>query len=178
MPKKSPLSPEQRTQLVLRLLRKEEPAAQIARRAGVAEQTLYRWREEFLTAGQQALKGGGQQAEQGKEVERLKAQVAEREQVIGELTIANRVLKKLAGRSNYRWRFARWSARGVRLPLRPSDWAGSSSGEGFPARRGISARRRRPRSRAGRRSPSLSPWLSRSGSAPSAIPGGAINGSP
>lgn len=35
MPKKSMLSPEQRMQLVLRLLSKEEPAAQIARRAGV-----------------------------------------------------------------------------------------------------------------------------------------------
>lgn len=42
MPKKLSLSSEQRTQLVLRLLSKEEPAAQIARRAGIAEQTLYR----------------------------------------------------------------------------------------------------------------------------------------
>ena len=51
MGKKSALTPEQRTQLVLRLLSKEEPAAQIARRAGVSEQSLYRWREEFLKAG-------------------------------------------------------------------------------------------------------------------------------
>lgn len=100
MPKKSPLSPEQRTQLVLRLLSKEEPAAQIARRAGIAEQTLYRWREEFLSAGQQALAGQGRQTEQARTVERLKAQVAEREQGIGELTIANRVLKKLSDGSN------------------------------------------------------------------------------
>ena len=48
--KKSTLTAEQRSQLVLRLLSKEEPAAQIARRAGILEQTLYRWREEFIGA--------------------------------------------------------------------------------------------------------------------------------
>jgi len=53
MSKKSTLSPEKRAELVLRLLSKKEPAVQIARRAGVSEQTLYRWREEFLNAGKQ-----------------------------------------------------------------------------------------------------------------------------
>ena len=97
MGKKSTLTAEQRTQLVLRLLSKEEPAAQIARRAGVSEQTLYRWREEFIGAGKQAMNGRGALSEQAKAVERLSAEVAERDQVIGELTIANRVLKKLSG---------------------------------------------------------------------------------
>jgi transposase-like protein len=36
---------------VLRLLSKVEPKAQIARRAGISEQTLYRWREEFIAGG-------------------------------------------------------------------------------------------------------------------------------
>ena len=45
MDKKSTLTAEQRTQLVLRLLSKEESAAQIARRAGISEQTRYRWHE-------------------------------------------------------------------------------------------------------------------------------------
>jgi len=47
MGKKSELNAEQRAKLVLRLLGKEEPAVQIARRAGISEQTLYRWRDEF-----------------------------------------------------------------------------------------------------------------------------------
>ena len=72
---------------------KEEPAAQVACRAGVSEQTLYRWREEFVGTGKQAMNGRGAQSEQAKVVERLSAEVAERGQVIGELTIANRVLK-------------------------------------------------------------------------------------
>lgn len=100
MGKKSTMPPEQRAQLVLRLLSKEEPAAQIARRAGISEQTLYRWRDEFIGGGTQALKGHGGQAEQAKERERLAARIAEGDQVIGELTIANRVLKKLSGASS------------------------------------------------------------------------------
>ena len=97
MGKKSTLSTEQRAQLVVRLLSKEEPAAQIARRAGISEQTLYRWRDDFLDGGKDALNGRGTKSEQAKAVERLKAELAERDQVIGEITIANRILKKLSG---------------------------------------------------------------------------------
>ncbi len=100
MGKKSSLTPEQRTQLVLQMLSKEEPAAQIARRAGIAEQTLYRWRDEFIAAGKHSMNGRGGPAEQAKVVSRLAGEVAERDQVIGELTIANRVLKKLSGESS------------------------------------------------------------------------------
>ena len=100
MAKKSTLTAQQRTELVLRLLSKEEPAAQIARRAGVSEQTLYRWREDFIHGGEQAMNGRGAQAEQAKQVKRLSAEIAERDQVIGELTIANRILKKISDVSN------------------------------------------------------------------------------
>ena len=92
MGKKSALTPEQRTQLMLRLLSKEEPAAQIARRAGISEQSLYWWREEFLKAGQQAMSGCGAANENAKETERLQRHIGERDRVIGGLTIANRVL--------------------------------------------------------------------------------------
>lgn len=97
MGKKSELSAEQRVQLVLRLLSKEEPAVQIARRAGISEQTLYRWREEFIGAGKRGLNGRGGQSEEVKRIERLEQELAERDQVIGEITIANRILKKLSG---------------------------------------------------------------------------------
>lgn len=97
MPKKSDLSAAERAQLVLRLLSKEEPAAQIARRAGVSEQTLYRWRDEFISGGKAQLAGRGVGARQERVLERLKVELAERDQVIGEVTVANRILKKLSG---------------------------------------------------------------------------------
>ena len=97
MGRKSEMTAEQRTQLVLRLLSKEEPAAQIARRAGISEQTLYRWRDEFLRGGAAALAGRGSGDLPARELAKLQGQLAERDQVIGEITIANRILKKLSG---------------------------------------------------------------------------------
>ena len=81
-------------QLVLRLLSKQEPAVQIARRAGISEQTRYRWRNEFIGGGKQALNGRGEN-EQAKKISRLEEQLAERDQVIGEITIANRILRNV-----------------------------------------------------------------------------------
>ena len=72
--------------MVLRLLSKEEPAVPIARWAtGVSEQTLYRWRDEFLRSGQQALRGRGAEAEQTKLVQRLTRKV---------LTVAGHPLRR------------------------------------------------------------------------------------
>lgn len=99
MTKKVELSAEERAQLVLRFLSKEDTAGNLARRAGIAEQTLYRWRDEFIRAGKQALNGAAGEKAQARELARLGVQVAERDRVIGELTIANRVLKKLSGSS-------------------------------------------------------------------------------
>ena len=55
MSKRSTFNGEQRTQVVQRLLSKEEPAAQIARRTRNSEQTVYGWRDEFITGGKQAM---------------------------------------------------------------------------------------------------------------------------
>jgi len=99
MGKRSDLTVSQRREVVLMLLRREEPAAKLARRVGVSEHTLYRWRDEFLAGGEAALASGkGRQDPRDGQVAELQKQLNERDQVIGELTIANRVLKKTAGR--------------------------------------------------------------------------------
>ncbi len=48
-------SVEEKTAIVLTLLRGEATAAELCRRHTVSENTLYKWRERFLAAGQQAL---------------------------------------------------------------------------------------------------------------------------
>ena len=48
----------ERREVVLSLLRREEPATVLARRSGISENTLYRWRDEFMTAGEAALANG------------------------------------------------------------------------------------------------------------------------
>jgi transposase len=100
MGKKCEMPVEGRVDVVLALLRKEEPASQIARRHGISEPTLYRWRDDFLAAGKERLRGkAGGDAQQAKEISRLQREIEAREQVIGELTVANRILKKLSGPS-------------------------------------------------------------------------------
>ncbi len=99
MGQRSDVSVPQRREAVLALLRREEPAAKLARRFSVSEQTLHRWRDEFLAAGEAGLAGGKNGSGQQRRIAELEKEVEGRDQVIGELTIANRVLKKLSGES-------------------------------------------------------------------------------
>jgi transposase-like protein len=97
MAKRSNLSVTKRREVVLALLRREEPASVLARRYGISEGTLYRWRDEFLAAGEAALVHGRDKADpNSRRCKELQQQLEERDRVIGELTIANRILKKTA----------------------------------------------------------------------------------
>jgi arylsulfatase A-like enzyme len=58
MGKRSDLTVSPRREIVLMLLRREEPAVKLARRFGVSEHTRYRWRDEFLAGGEAALASG------------------------------------------------------------------------------------------------------------------------
>lgn len=100
MGKKSDLEIPARRDVVLMLLRREEPAEVLSRRYGLSAQTLYRWRDEFLAGGEAALgagKGGSDPSR--RQIDQLREEIERRDQVIGELTIVNRILKKTAGGS-------------------------------------------------------------------------------
>jgi transposase len=96
MGKRTELSVEQRTEVVLALLRREEPAGKLARRYGISEPTLYRYRDQFLEGGKASLASGkrGKADPRDRQIELLEKDLAKRDQVIGELTIANRIFKK------------------------------------------------------------------------------------
>ena len=81
------------------LLRQEESADSIGRRLGVEGRTVNRWRDEFLAAGEAGLAGKSDKGE-WQEIKKLKREIAKRDQVIGEVTVANRILKKLSGESD------------------------------------------------------------------------------
>ncbi|WP_130472260.1 helix-turn-helix domain-containing protein [Candidatus Magnetaquicoccus inordinatus] len=61
MGKPSNLTPEQRTQIVLALLRREEPASILARRYGVSTKTIGQWQDDFIAAGTSGLAAGKRQ---------------------------------------------------------------------------------------------------------------------
>lgn len=99
MAKNSTLSPKQRTEAVLRLLRREEPVMKIARRYGVSDKTLYAWRDEFIAGGEQALREKHRKSGSEQQINKLEKKIEQRDRVIGELTIANRTLKKISEES-------------------------------------------------------------------------------
>ena len=70
--------------------------AALSRRYQVSEQTLYRWRDEFMAGGRARLGKGDREAEAAqRRITKLEQELARRAQVIGELSIANDILKKL-----------------------------------------------------------------------------------
>lgn len=95
MGRRSEFTAEERVEIVLALLRREEPMSVLAKRHGVSETSLGRWRDEFIAAGTDGLaRGTRRKAGETRAAQRLEAEIVERDRVIGELTIANRVLKK------------------------------------------------------------------------------------
>ena len=95
MGRRKGISDEHRGRWALSAVRREDSMVSLSREAGVSEQTLHRWRDLFIEGGYERLSGGA--SPERKENERLKKELAERDQVIGELTIAVRVLKKNLG---------------------------------------------------------------------------------
>ena len=94
MARHSNIPPAQRTELVLAVLRGTEKLEVLARRHQVSANTLRRWKDEFLAAGRDRLMGNGDSAVAQAEVKQLRRELAEREMIIGELTVANRFLQK------------------------------------------------------------------------------------
>ncbi len=91
MAKKSELKVEERVEAVLVLLRREEPAAVLARHYQVSGVTLYRWRDVFLEGGKAGLgkPEGSAESAAARRIEQLEGELAQRAQVIGELTIGS-----------------------------------------------------------------------------------------
>lgn len=92
--KRIKLSSSERSELILRLLREEATAGQLAREVGISEATLYQWRETFIQAGCSSFTRCRESEMESRGWER---KVAQRDQLIGELTVANRILKKSIG---------------------------------------------------------------------------------
>ena len=78
------MTPWQRTELVLQILR-------LVRRAGVSEQTPYCWYDFFISVGQGALNVKDPESGLQAEMKCKETQLAERDKLIGELTVTNRI---------------------------------------------------------------------------------------
>ncbi len=87
MNKRRQFSPEYKARLVLELISGQRRAAEIARKEHIKDSLLYEWRAQFLEKASIAF--GSPQASTEAE-----QKIAELEQIIGQLTVENQILKK------------------------------------------------------------------------------------
>ncbi len=87
-------SAEVKTRIVLSVLSGETTIAQAARKEQVCEQSIGRWKAEFLEAGRTAL-AAGRSGPSSRE-DQLAAQVEDLTQALGEAAVELRVWKKSA----------------------------------------------------------------------------------
>jgi transposase len=89
-------SAEEKIRIVLTGLRGEDSIAELCRREGIVENLYYRWSKEFLEAGKKRLAGDTARAATSDEVRELLREASALKEVVAELTLENRLLKKSA----------------------------------------------------------------------------------
>ena len=89
-------SAEEKIRIVLEGLRGEDSIAELCRREGIAPNMYYKWSKEFLEAGKARLTGDTKREATSSEVTGLRQENEQLKQVVAELLLKNRVLKKSA----------------------------------------------------------------------------------
>ena len=90
---------EEKIRIVLEGLRGEASVAELCRREGINPNMYYKWSKEFLEAGKARLTGDTKRQATSNEVAELRQENEQLKQVVAELLLKNRVLKKsLLGR--------------------------------------------------------------------------------
>ena len=87
-------SAEEKIRIVLSGLRGEDSIAELCRREGIAESLYYSWSKEFLEAGKKRLSGDTARQASSGEVKDLRREARDLKEVVAELTLENRLLKK------------------------------------------------------------------------------------
>jgi transposase len=87
-------SAEDKIRIVLEGLRGEDSIAELCRREGIVQNLYYRWSKEFLEAGKKRLAGDTARAATSDEVKDLRREASALKEVVAELTLENRLLKK------------------------------------------------------------------------------------
>ena len=87
-------SAEEKIRIVLEGLRGEESIAELCRREGIASSMYYGWSKEFLEAGKKRLAGDTAREATSDEVRGLRLEATALKEVVADLTLENRLLKK------------------------------------------------------------------------------------
>jgi len=87
-------SSEEKIRIILEGLRGEDSIAELCRREGINANLYYRWSKDFLEAGKKRLQGDTVREANSGEVTGLRQENEQLKQLVAELSLKNRVLKK------------------------------------------------------------------------------------
>jgi transposase len=87
-------SSEEKIRIILEGLRGEDSIAELCRREGINANLYYRWSKDFLEAGKKRLQGDTVREANSSEVTGLRQENEQLKQLVAELSLKNRVLKK------------------------------------------------------------------------------------
>ena len=87
-------SAEEKIRIVLEGLRGEDSIAELCRREGIPPSVYYRWSKDFLEAGKKRLSGDTAREATSDEVKGLRREATALKEVVADLTLENRLLKK------------------------------------------------------------------------------------
>jgi transposase len=87
-------SAEDKIRIVLSGLRGEYSIAELCRREGIAQSLYYSWSKDFLEAGKKRLSGDTERQASSGEVKDLRREAVELKELVADLTLENRLLKK------------------------------------------------------------------------------------
>ena len=87
-------SSEEKIRIVLEGLKGEESISEICRRESISPNLYYNWSKEFLEAGKRRLMGDTKREASRPEVTTLRQENDQLKQLVAELSLRNRVLKK------------------------------------------------------------------------------------
>ena len=87
-------SSEEKIKIVLEGLRGEETIAALCRREGISPNLYYRWSKDFLEAGKKRLQGDTKREANSIEVEALRKENGQLKELVAELALKEKVLKK------------------------------------------------------------------------------------
>ena len=85
---------EEKIRIVLEGLQGENTIAEICRREGIHPSQYYKWSKEFLEAGKRRLNGDTVREASSPEVTELREENGSLKELVAELSLKNRVLKK------------------------------------------------------------------------------------
>jgi transposase len=87
-------SAEDKIRIVLEGLRGDDSIAELCRKEGIAQSLYYSWSKEFMEAGKKRLAGDTARAATSDEVRDLRREAGALKEVVADLTLENRLLKK------------------------------------------------------------------------------------